>query len=111
MPYIIEVFVFTGLAVMVLYFLNILRKYAGNDKKPEITVRAAVVDKKMNADSVILSSFFHRDGGMITFLVFRTDDGKTLQLTVPRDTYYNVNIGSRGQLTYQGTKMVKFTPK
>lgn len=101
---------FGSVLVSVFYSGMILWKYGRNDGKPEITVHAIVVDKRVNADSVVLGSFYSRDGGMITTLVFRTDDGQHLLLTVPRDTYYNMNIGTRGKLTYQGTKMVKFTP-
>lgn len=109
-PYVIDVSIVVGLGIMLFYFAEMCWKYARNDRKPEVTVHAVVTDKKMNADGVVLNSFYHRDGGMVTFLVFRTDDGNMLQLTVPGSTYYLVNIGTRGQLVYQGTKLVKFTP-
>lgn len=89
--------------------IRILWRYCRNDRKPEISVQAVVVDKKLNADAVTINSFYSRDGGMVAFLVFRTIEGQLLELTVPRETYYLTKIGARGTLFYQGTKLVRFT--
>lgn len=90
--------------------IRILWRYCRNDRKPEICVQAVVVDKKINADAVTMNSFYDRTGGMIGSIVFRTIDGQILELTVPRDRYYLTQIGTKGQLFYQGTKLVKFVP-
>lgn len=97
-----------GFGIMVLYWLMILFKYCRNDHKPEIAVQVIVTDKKINADGVVLGSFYSRDGGMITSIVFRTMEGQHLELTVPKELYYLTEIGTRGRLVYQGTKLVRF---
>lgn len=97
-----------GFGVMVFYWIMILFKYSRNDNKPEIAVQVIVTDKKINADGVVLGSFYTRDGGMITSIVFRTMEGQHLELTVPRELYYLTQIGTRGRLVYQGTKLVRF---
>lgn len=105
---------YCGLAIIVFALLErnirILWRYCRNDRKPEICVQAVVVDKKVNADAVTMNSFYDRTGGMIGSIVFRTMEGQQLELTVPRELYYLTQIGARGQLYYQGTKLVKFTP-
>ena len=103
---------YLGIAIIVFALLErnirILWRYCRNDRKPEINVQAVVVDKKVNADSVTMNSFYHRDGGMIGFIAFRTIEGQLLELTVSRDLYYLTQIGTRGRLVYQGTKLVRF---
>lgn len=99
-----------GFGIMVIYWIMILCKYGRNDRESEIAVQVIVTDKKINADSVVLGSFYTRDGGMITSIVFRTMEGQHLELTVPKETYYLTKIGTSGRLVYQGTKLVRFTP-
>lgn len=99
-----------AVAVPLGYYARILWRYGRNSRKPEIHTRAVVVDKRQNADGVVLSSFYARNGGMIDVLVFRTADGKQLELTVPQKVYYQTAIGTWGELTYQGSKLEIFTP-
>lgn len=99
-----------ALLVPLSYYIWIICHYGRNSRKPEVCVRAVVVDKKQNADAVVLSSFYARNGGMIGMLVFKTADGECLELTVPQRTYYLTAIGTRGELVYQGNKMLRFIP-
>lgn len=97
-----------ALAVPLSYYIGIHWRYGRNHRKPELCVRAVVVDKKQTADAVVLSSFYARGGGMIGMLIFRMEDGTQLELTVPKRSYYGTAIGTWGTLTYQGSKMVQF---
>ena len=108
--YVVPTMIIAALAVRMGYYVWILWKYGRNYKEPELTIRGMVVDKKTRADSVAISSFYHRDGGMIWVLCFRTNEGKTLELTVSGERYHQTNIGTRGQLRYQGTKLLDFAP-
>lgn len=104
------VFIAICLAVPLGYRIMILLHYGRNSRKPEIRVRAMVVDKQQNADAVVLSSFYARNGGMVEMLIFRTGNGSVVSLTVPRRIYYQTPIGTKGDLVYQGNKMILFTP-
>lgn len=81
-----------------------------NRQQPTITIPATVVGKTENMDNVIYAGSAARFSGAVHFLVFRTEDGLEVTLTVPRDDYYNLKEGTTGILTYQGTKCEKFTP-
>lgn len=81
-----------------------------NRQKPVITIPATVVGKAENMDNVIYAGSSARFNGAVHFLIFRTNDGLEVTLTVPRDDYYNLKEGTTGTLTYQGTKCEIFTP-
>lgn len=98
------------LAIRLGYYIMILVKYGRSSREQELCVTAIVVDKQQNADAVVLSSFYARNSGTIEMLVFKAGDGSVLSLTVPRHVYYRTAIGTRGKLTYQGSKMIMFTP-
>lgn len=108
----IAVLLLVGLCLVIRlgYYIMILVKYGRNSRKQEVCVSAIVIDKKQNADAVVLSSFYTRNSGMIEMLVFKTGDGSVLTLTVPRHIYHHTAIGTRGTLTYQGSKMILFIP-
>ena len=80
-----------------------------NRRQPTISVRASVVGKEQNMDNVIFSGSASRFSGDVYMLVFDTDEGSRVTLTVPRDTYYSLEDGTSGVLVYQGTKCEKFT--
>lgn len=81
---------------------------ARNRRQPTITVRATVVGRDKNYGNVVYSSFYNRDGGDVCYLIFDTDSGDRVTLTVPRILYSTTPDGTTGLLTYQGTKCERF---
>lgn len=98
--------------VAVWYFYQIILKPnirgAINRRQPVVTTRATVVGRDKNLDNVIYSGFYNRDGGDVHFLVFRTELGEQVTLTVPRILYSTTPDGTSGTLIYQGTKCERF---
>lgn len=102
------------IGLLLFYFLFVflppnLRGYR-NRRQPTITIRATVVGKAQNMSNAIHGGFATRDGGGVYMLVFNTANGLQVTLTVPRDDYYNLQEGTKGILTYQGSKCEKLTP-
>ena len=81
---------------------------AKNRRQPIVTTRATVVGRDKNLDNMVYSSFYTRDGGDVHFLIFRTEGGEQVTLTVPQNLYYNAPDGTTGILTYQGSKCERF---
>lgn len=79
-----------------------------NRRQPTITTRATVVGRDKDLGNVVYSSFYNRDGGDVHFLIFRTENGEQVTLTVPRILYSTTPDGTNGTLTYQGTKCERF---
>ena len=79
-----------------------------NRRQPTITTSATVIGREKNGDNVIYSSYYTRDGGDVCMVIFRTENGQEVKLTVPRQLYHTLVDGSTGTLTYQGTKCERF---
>lgn len=98
--------------VAIWYFYQIILvpniQGARNRRQPTITTRATVVGRDKNLGNVVYSSFYNRDGGDVCFLIFRTEGGEQVTLTVPRILYSTTPDGTEGTLTYQGTKCERF---
>ncbi len=99
-----------GIIVFLMFFIPPNVRSYRNRRQPTITIRATVVGKEENMDNVIFSGAYARQGGGVFLLVFDTAEGNRVTLTVPRDDYYNTQPGTKGLLTYQGTKCEKFAP-
>lgn len=83
-------------------------KGARNRRQPIVTIRATVVGREKNMDNVVYSGYYNRDGGDVHLLIFRTEEGQQVTLTVPRMLYNTTPDGTTGVLTYQGTKCERF---
>lgn len=98
--------------VAIWYFYQIILvpniRGARNRRQPTITTRATVAGREKNMGNVVYSSFYNRDGGDVCFLVFDTEGGERVTLTVPRILYSTTADGTSGTLTYQGTKCERF---
>jgi len=76
----------------------VLREAKRNDQSPVLTALAEVKEKK-RYDSEISYTYY---------VTFKTESGEPMEFMVGRDVYRRLNEGDRGELAYQGTRLLRF---
>ena len=94
-----------------IYYIQTMIRTWKEERQPTLTTGATVAGRTANAENVLYSSFFNRDGGDVFYLIFHTEEGLELVLRVPRDKYFNTEDGARGELEYQGSRCWRFEPE
>lgn len=109
MPEVIQIYryIYAALIVVciIVCLLILARKSAENDADPVLTVPVRLIKKKQY--------YFHAPGqrrGHSTFhLFFLTENEELLDFTMPTKFDWDIyNEGDLGNLTYQGTRFLKF---
>ena len=94
-----------------IYYIQTMIRTWKEERQPTLTTGATVAGRTANAENVLYSSFFNRDGGDVFYLIFHTDEGEKLTLRVPRDDYFTIGDGVHGELVYQGGQCWRFEPE
>jgi len=99
-----------SVGVMIAVIAAAVRRKHQNDRLPVMTVTAAVISKRKSitnhrhpiAGDVSGSHGYHTVPVVRCFVVFQTDAGSPIELTVNETVYGFLREGDSGLLTYQG---------
>lgn len=100
------------LAVFVLIFVTVLRRWHGNNKSPVLTVDASVVTKRTRISGTNrgsqLNGHTHFSNTTYYYVTFEVESGDRMELAVSGEDYGMLAEGDRGRLTFQGTRYLGF---
>ena len=106
---ILSLLILGGVAAIVVTMIVRKRR---NDRAPIRTVRAAVIQKRVDRSSHPNAGDPTGAHGYTSFSVrlvrFAVSDGTQTELTVDEETYDRLTEGDSGMLTVQGTRFVSF---
>ena len=111
-PIVLAIFIVSCAAAAVIA-LCVVRKQK-NDRTPQKTVDASVLEKHTSVQRHPIAGDVSGAHGYTTFtsyhVTFLLAGDEQITLYVDDEAYASLSEGDRGQLTYQGTRFIRFLP-
>ena len=100
------------IAVFVVIFVTVILRWHRNNKSPQLTVNASVVDKRTRVSSTDngsqLNGHTHFSNTTYYYVTFEMESGDRMELPVTGEDYGMLVAGDRGKLTFKGTRYLGF---
>ena len=82
-----------------------------NDKEPRLTVSASVVSKRAKGSHQHSADTKRNNASCTYFVTFQVASGDHMELQVTENEYGLLMKGDRGELNFQGKKLLRFERK
>lgn len=97
---------------IIISFISRASQWTKNNNSPRLTVRAAIVSKRMDVrrhhHNSAGSGMHHSSSVTHYFVTFEVDSGDRMELKVSGNEYGMLIEGDRGSLEFQGTRYLDF---